>query len=154
MVSGSVKTQFETDKRGITSGMFNPGTTGWSTKVSEASVSTGDPVSKSQTCGTERAVRTDQTAKTVASWAPLKKENTTKQFLAPGEKRSSRSFGGLYSTMVAFFLLTQRPLIWFLVLPKIFYFEVTEIYWWRLLEESGQRLENVDQTHQASWYYK
>ena len=45
-----------------------------------------------------------------------------------------------------FLLLTQRPRVWFSTLPKT-YFDVAEIYQWRWLEESGQRLENVDPTH-------
>ena len=54
--------------------------------------------------------------------------------------------GGLQSTEVAFLPLTQRPWVHFLAFPKI-YFGVAEIYQWHWFEESGQRLENVDQAH-------
>ena len=54
--------------------------------------------------------------------------------------------GGLYSTEVAFLLLTQWPWIRYSAFTKI-YFDVAEVYRWLWLEESGQRLENVDQTH-------
>ena len=57
-----------------------------------------------------------------------------------------RGRGQLHSKEVAFLLLTQQPWVWFSVFPKI-YFDVVEIYRWRWLEESGQMLENVDQTH-------
>ena len=52
----------------------------------------------------------------------------------------------LHSTEVGFLILSQWPRVRFLALPKI-YFDVGEIYQWRWLEESGQRLENVDRTH-------
>ena len=35
-----------------------------------------------------------------------------------------------------------------LLVPRKNYFDVAEIYQWRWLEESGQRLDNVDRTHQ------
>ena len=43
-------------------------------------------------------------------------------------------------------LLTQGPLVWFLVLPEM-YCDFGEIYWQHWLVESGQRLTNVDRTH-------
>ena len=49
-------------------------------------------------------------------------------------------------TEVTFFLLTQRPRVRFSVFLKI-YFNVNDIYQWHLLEESRQRLENVDGTN-------
>ena len=51
--------------------------------------------------------------------------------------------GLLRSREVAFLLLTHRPQVWFSAFPKI-YLDVAENH---RLEESGQRLENVDQTH-------
>ena len=47
---------------------------------------------------------------------------------------------------VAFLLLTLGLNVRFSVLPRI-YFDVTEIYQRCWLEETGQRLENVEQTH-------
>ena len=52
---------------------------------------------------------------------------------------------GRYSTKVAFLLLTQQPLVQFWVFPKI-YFDAF-INWQHWFEESGLRLEYVDQTH-------
>ena len=52
---------------------------------------------------------------------------------------------GLRSTEVAFLLLTQRPWDQFSAFLNIC-IDVAEIYWRRWLEESGQRLENDDQT--------
>ena len=43
-------------------------------------------------------------------------------------------------------LLTQQLCVEFLTFLKI-YCDVAEIYQWRWLEESGQKLENVDPTH-------
>ena len=54
--------------------------------------------------------------------------------------------GELHSTEFAFLLLTQWLPVQFSAFPKIV-FDVAEIYWWRWLEESGQRLENDDRTH-------
>ena len=45
-----------------------------------------------------------------------------------------------------FLLLTQQPQVRLSAFTKI-YFDVAEIYRQRWLEESGQRLENVGQTH-------
>ena len=53
---------------------------------------------------------------------------------------------GLHSTEVGFLLSTQQPQVRISVFPKI-YFDVAEIYQRPWLEESGQRLENVDQTY-------
>ena len=63
------------------------------------------------------------------------------------KEKESRN-GGLHSAEVAFLLLTQQPQVWMLAFPKI-YFDVAEIYKWKWLEESGQRLQNDDQTHLA-----
>ena len=49
----------------------------------------------------------------------------------------------MHSTEEAFVLLTQWPRVQFLAFPKI-YFDVAEIYGWRWLDESEQRLENVN----------
>ena len=43
-------------------------------------------------------------------------------------------------------LLTQQPCVQFLGIEKI-YFDIFEIYRRVWLKESGQRLENVDQTY-------
>ena len=43
-------------------------------------------------------------------------------------------------------LLTQQPCVQFLGIEKI-YFDIVEIYRRVWLKESGQRLENVDQTY-------
>ena len=53
--------------------------------------------------------------------------------------------GRLHSTEETFLILIQQHRVWFLAFPKI-YFDVAEIYRQCWLEESGQRLENVDQT--------
>ena len=55
-------------------------------------------------------------------------------------------FGGLHSAEVAFLLLKQRPWVPFLAF-LIIYFNFAEVNQWRWLEESGQRLENIDWTH-------
>ena len=52
----------------------------------------------------------------------------------------------MHSTEIAFLLLTQLPWVRFLAFSKI-YFHVAEICRQRWLEESGQMIENVDQTH-------
>ena len=67
--------------------------------------------------------------------------------------------GGLRSTEVAYLLLTQQPQVWYPALPKFFWgkiINVAEVYQWPWLEESGQLLENVGQTHLVltSRYYK
>ena len=46
----------------------------------------------------------------------------------------------------AMVLKGQRPQVRFSAFPRI-YFNTAEIYQWPWLEESGQRLENVDPTH-------
>ena len=48
---------------------------------------------------------------------------------------------GLHSTEVAFLLLTQRPRVQFSAFP---FAEINRRFW---IEESGQRLENIDRTH-------
>ena len=52
----------------------------------------------------------------------------------------------VHSTEVAFLILTQLQIIMGWMLLKI-YFDAAEIYRWCWLEESGQRIEKVDQTH-------
>ena len=55
--------------------------------------------------------------------------------------------GGLHRPEVACFCFSPRgPTIDYRYSQKN-YFDVAEIYQWRWLEESGQRLENVDQSH-------
>ena len=61
-------------------------------------------------------------------------------------KNLLRGGGGLRSTEVAFLLLTQRPWDQFSAFLNIC-IDVAEIYWWRWLDESGQRLRNVDWSH-------
>ena len=55
-------------------------------------------------------------------------------------------YGGLQSKEVAHLLLTQQLQVQFSAFPKI-YCNVGEIYQRHWLEESGQRLKNVDWTH-------
>ena len=54
--------------------------------------------------------------------------------------------GGLHRTEVAFLLLTQRPWVLFSALPSIF-----PLIFLRFIDgiakNSGQRLDNVNQTH-------
>ena len=50
-------------------------------------------------------------------------------------------WGGLHSTDVAFFLITQHS-----TFPEI-YFDLAEVSQRHWFEESAQRLENVDQSH-------
>ena len=52
---------------------------------------------------------------------------------------------GWHSTEVPFLLLTSGPVVRFSAFWKLFY--VTETYWRRWLEESGQSLDNVHRTH-------
>ena len=71
----------------------------------------------------------------------------------PGTLRllvTNNAFRGLHGT-----LLTQQPRVRFSAFPNI-YFDVAEIYGWRWLEESGQRLDNVNRIHLVltSKYYK
>ena len=55
--------------------------------------------------------------------------------------------GGLHRPEVACFCFSPRgPTIDYRYSQKN-YFDVAEIYQWRWLEECGQRLENVDQSH-------
>ena len=56
------------------------------------------------------------------------------------------TYRGLYSTEVAFLLLTQQPWALFSVFQKIS-FDVAEVYQWRWLEKSGLWLENDNPTH-------
>ena len=49
----------------------------------------------------------------------------------------------MHSAGVVFWLLILWSLVRFLAFPKI-YSNIAEIYQWSWLEESGQRLENVD----------
>ena len=51
---------------------------------------------------------------------------------------------GLHSTEVTFVLLAQQPRVQYLAFQKI-HFDVAKIYHQRWLDESEQRLENVDQ---------
>ena len=64
----------------------------------------------------------------------------------PIKHKNNPDVGGLFSTEVAFLLLTQQPQVRFPALPKI-YINVAVTYQQRWLEENGQRLENVDRTH-------
>ena len=54
---------------------------------------------------------------------------------------------GLHSTEVAFLTLIQWPRVRFSAFTKHFK-DVAKIYRRRWFEESGQRFDNVDQTHQ------
>ena len=67
-----------------------------------------------------------------------------------------QQLGKLQSTVVAFLLLTQQPQIRFSAFPQKSYFDVAEIYQYPWLEESGQRLKNVEWTYlvPAYKYYK
>ena len=71
----------------------------------------------------------------------------------PGTLRllvTNNAFRGLHGT-----LLTQKPRVRFSAFTKI-YLDVAEIYRWRWLEESGQRLDNANQIHLVltGKYYK
>lgn len=55
---------------------------------------------------------------------------------------------GLHITEIAFLLFTQPPPVNFSAFPNI-YLNVAEIYRQGWLEESAQRLENVERSHLA-----
>ena len=54
-------------------------------------------------------------------------------------KKDTRGGGGVHSKEEAFFLLTQRPQVWFSTFPKK-YFDFAEIYWQCWIEESGFKM--------------
>ena len=60
--------------------------------------------------------------------------------------KNNPDVGRLFNSEVAFLLLIQQPQVRFSAFLKI-YIDVAVTYQQPWLEESGQRLENVDRTH-------